>query len=373
MARQIKKRADGRLQRSFTFNGKRYFVYGHSKAELDRKEFEKRTELEAGLEILENPTLDQFHDTWVKDRYGTIKESTIRKQYFQYIKCAEIFIEAAGKRFGEIRLKDVKAMDVREVQRALIDAGKATTTVNGSIAHLSHIFHDAVNERRITFNPCATIKPLKRTEPAARDTTHRALTIKEQKAFFEEAKKSFYYDTYRMAVLTGMRCGEIGALLNSDIRDGMIHVERTITKTETGAYKIGDSTKTDSGKRTIPLNEDIQEVIEHQKEINRMLDGGNVINLNDRIFKAPERGLLMSTPINREIGRICKRIGIERFQFHALRATFATRAIEAGMDPRTLQEILGHSDYGLTMNLYGHVVDDTKTEAMQKLKIAINQ
>ena len=81
----------------------------------------------------------------------------------------------------------------------------------------------------------------------------------------------------------------------------------------------------------------------------------------------------MSTPINREIGRICKRTGIEKFQLHALRATFATRCIESGMNPRTLQEILGHADFGLTMNLYGHVVDDTKRKAMQELSIAINQ
>lgn len=79
----------------------------------------------------------------------------------------------------------------------------------------------------------------------------------------------------------------------------------------------------------------------------------------------------MDTPANREINRICKRTGIEKFTMHALRATFATRAIEQGIDVRTLQELLGHADYGLTMNLYGHVVDDTKQAAMEKLKIVL--
>ena len=58
-------------------------------------------------------------------------------------------------------------------------------------------------------------------------------------------------------------------------------------------------------------------------------------------------------------------------EFHALRATFATRCIEQGIEPRTLQELLGHADFGLTMNLYGYVVDNTKTKAMNKIKIAL--
>lgn len=367
-----KKRSDGRLSRTFTFSGKRYYVYGHSKQELDEKEYQKRVELKSGKEQRDNPTLNQYHEKWTEARRGSIKESTLRCQSFQYNNCANVRIESAGRNLGDIRMKEITVDDIREVQKALL-VNHTTQTTNDAIAHLSHIFHDAVKERRIDYNPCVVVKPLKRIEPKARDTTHRALTIAEQKAFFEAAKESFYYDVFRMGIYTGMRCGEVGALLVSDIFDDMIHVERTITKMEAGGYTIGDTAKTEYGKRTIPLNDDIREVIEHQKAINRILDGENVIILRDRIFKAPERGLLMSTPVNREITRICKRIGIEKFQYHAFRATFATRCIESGMNPRTLQDILGHADFGLTMNLYGHVVDDTKKDAMKNLRIAINQ
>lgn len=367
-----KKRADGRLVRTFTFNGKKYYVYGHNKQELDEREYVKRAELKSGKEQRDNPTLNQYHEKWTESRRGSIKESTLRCQSIQYNNCANVRIESAERNLGDIRLKEITVDDIREVQKTLI-ADHSTQTTNDAIAHLSHIFHDAVKERRIDYNPCTLIKPLKRTEPKARDTTHRALTLAEQKSFFEAAKESFYYDTFRIGIYTGMRCGEVGALFSTDIREDMIHIERTITKTETGGYTIGDSAKTEYGRRTIPMNDDIREVIEHQKAINRMLDAEKVIVLHDRIFKAQERGLLMSTPVNREIARICKRIGIDKFQYHAFRATFATRAIESGMNPRTLQEILGHADFGLTMNLYGHVVDDTKKDAMQNLRIAINQ
>ncbi len=68
---------------------------------------------------------------------------------------------------------------------------------------------------------------------------------------------------------------------------------------------------------------------------------------------------------------LCHIIGIERFTFHAFRATFATRCIEQGVEVRTLQEMLGHADFGLMMNLYGHVLDYTKTKAMNKIRIAL--
>ncbi len=69
-----------------------------------------------------------------------------------------------------------------------------------------------------------------------------------------------------------MRCGEIGALKNSDIYDGMIHVKRTITR-GTAGYEIGSDTKTTHGQRNIPINAEIKEILEHQKHINTMMSG----------------------------------------------------------------------------------------------------
>ena len=66
---------------------------------------------------------------------------------------------------------------------------------------------------------------------------------------------------------------------------------------------------------------------------------------------------------------MCKLAGLEHFTSHALRDTFATRAIESGMNPKTLQMILGHSDISMTMNLYCHVMEDTKSEEMKNIKV----
>lgn len=66
--------------------------------------------------------------------------------------------------------------------------------------------------------------------------------------------------------------------------------------------------------------------------------------------------------------RMCDKAVIERFSMHVLRHTFATRCIEAGMKPKTLHMILGHSNIGITMNLYVHVTDDEKEKEVQSVE-----
>ncbi len=360
--------SDGRLQKSFMFNGKRVYVRARDKDELEKKLYEKKQELASQKEMRENPTVEYFYERWMENRRGSVSEATLRSQRCHYNTISKIKI--SGRAFKDYKLSEIRAEDVRVIQRTLAESDNKAQTVNDKISFLNHIFRDAIKEQYISYNPCAPVKPLKKTEVAARETIHRALTPEETKVFFENMKNSFYYDIFRMAIHTGMRIGEIGALKNSDIYDGAIHVNRTITRREDGSYYVGNQPKTWNGKRTIPINDSIAEIIAHQIEFNQMLEGAEC-GEDDLIFKAPERGLLMATPCDREIKRVCKRSGISHFTCHAFRDTFATRAIEQGIEPRTLQELLGHKDYSLTMNLYGHVIDDTKEKAMDRLKIDI--
>lgn len=366
-----KKRTDGRLQKAFTVEGKRYFVYAKNAKELFEAEKEKREEIARGFDKRNNPCMIEYYERWTEARRGTIKEATLRGQIKEFDAISKVYIPTAQRTFGEMRIKEVSIDDLRTVQAELLKT-RRTQTVNDYMSHLAHCMGDALKQRLIDYNPCILLNRLKRVEEAARDTHHRALSIPEQKAFFEceRCKSSYYNNVFRFAINTGMRAGEIGALRNADIKKDMIHVERTITRAETGEYIIGDDAKTAAGRRTIPLSNATREIIAEQREINTLLDG-RIVSMNDLLFKAPERGLLMSTPMDREIKRICKAAGIEYFTMHAFRATFATRAIESGMNPKTLQEILGHSNYNITMSLYGHCLEDTKKQEMDNLIIAI--
>ena len=269
-------------------------------------------------------------------------------------------------------MKEVDVEILREVQSSLKN-GRKTRTVNDYMAFLKHVFSDACKERVIDYNPCVLIKNLIIIEEQARNTHHRALTLAEQESFFscERAKSSYYYNVFRFAVLTGMRIGEIGAIRFSDVYDGLIHVERTITRLESGAYAVGADGKTQAAKRVIPVNEQIIQILEEQREYNRLLDG-KVSPIDDYVFKVVERGLLLATPVDREIKRICKVAGIAPFNAHAFRATFATRAIESGkMAPRALMEVLGHKDVNLSLGLYGHCLEDTLRQEMRAVVIAL--
>lgn len=368
MAKQ-KKRKDGYYKRSFTFNGRKHYVYAKTQAELDDKIATKKAELSNKVEKRENPTVSEYYERWQTAREKTVSDNTIRTQNHSFSVMSCIVIPSMGVKFGNMKMSDVTIDDLRHIQNVLL-ADRMTRTVNDYTSMLNHIFQDACNERILSYNPCVMLKRLKRTEETARSTYHRALTVEETKQFFEKAKESYYYDVFRMAIYTGMRIGEIGALKYSDIHDGFIHVERTVTRDTCGGYVIGRDAKTAAGKRKIPITDAISEVLTHQKQLNIMLDDG-VVDLSQPIFRAPMRGILKAGQVDREIKEICNDINIDIFTAHAFRDTFATRAVENGMNLKTLQEILGHADFAITMNLYAHAMDETKTREMKELSIAI--
>ena len=81
---------------------------------------------------------------------------------------------------------------------------------------------------------------------------------------------------------------------------------------------------------------------------------------------------MKSSTYDTALSKICDKVGIKRFSMHVLRHTFATRCIEAGMMPKTLQKILGHSSTGITMILYVHVTEDEKHKEIDLVADALN-
>ena len=196
------------------------------------------------------------------------------------------------------------------------------------------------------------------------------MTDDEIHRFFEAAEGVWYYNLFVVMIQTGCRAGEACALMYEDVGEEFLSIKRTVTRNEDGNYVIGSTAKTKAGVREIPLNDTIREVLADQREFNEK----NHMNKDegDTLYFHNSRGGVTSAHhINETIEVICRDNGIEPFSTHAFRHTFATRAIESGMMPKTLQDILGHADINMTMNLYSHVMDETKIKEMGRVHISL--
>lgn len=374
-------RTDGRLMYQFKFGDKRHTVYGMTVEECMSKRDKKIKELENGkYKSAKQITMSEYFDRWIDAKTGTVKETTIRTDTILLNRIAATVIDESGTTFGDLILTKVESQNVRDLQKALLKEvtikekdgkelkrkGMKTRAANDAIYLLKSVFKTAIEERTIEWNP-VTVRPLKRTEPLARDTIHRALTKQETKQFLKVAQDldSSYYNLYVFLLNTGARLGEAGALYISDVGKDGVHICRTITRTEDGGYRIGDDTKTVAGQRIIPMNEAARQAWEDQKKLNDKFSDGKIIELKTPVFKAPRGSLLKSANVNSDIKRVCEKANIERFSVHAFRDTFATRCVEADMQVKTLQEILGHTDVSMTLGLYAHCMDEQKQEQLK--------
>ena len=370
---RLKKRADGRFRASFTYQGKQYYVYSRNRAELETLKAEKLKELQENREHYDNPTLNEFYESFTLARSSEVRGNTLRTQKMQFKSIASTEI-TKGLTFGQMRIRDISRKDIENCREIMLKDGKTPENLNTSFAHLNHVFNAALINETIATNPCRQLKRLRRTATPVTDNKtgkHRALTEEETNKFFvaAEERKSYYIRVFKILILTGMRIGEVSALYPTDIdhQNHIIHVRRTVTRNEFGIYEIGENPKTASGVRDIPLTEEVFSIIQEQNTFNRFVFGNDYSGL---IFPSSEKEILRQYTVNREIKRICEKAGIIPFTCHALRATFATRFIEQRPgDYKILSEILGHKNVGITLNLYTHVMFDKKIESLNAINI----
>ncbi len=137
-------------------------------------------------------------------------------------------------------------------------------------------------------------------------------------------------------------------------------------------YKVGEwrvgPPKSKSGYRTIPLTDEAIRILNNQRAKNMDLKCV-AMEWADTVFLCRNGTPVKNSTYDTGLFKYCDRVGIPRF--HVLRHTFATRCIEAVMKPKTLQKILGHSNIGITMNLYVHVTEDEKLKEINLMASAL--
>lgn len=315
-----------------------------------------------GIDALGDMTVTAWFEYWIANIKGdSIRPNTIRNY-------KERFEHNIKGCIGNMLLSDVKPMHCQNVLNQMKDDYKTSTIYQTRIA-LYCMFADAVENDVILKNPVTkAVKYNIGKEPKK----VRALTIEEQKKFLEVAQGTSNYNQFAFLLQTGLRTGELIGLKWSDIdfKKKVIHIQRSMEyRYSVGEWRIGEP-KSKSGYRDVPLTEEAISILKNQREKLKTI---KVINMDfkDFVFLCRKGEPTKNSAYDTTLFKLCDKAGIDRFSMHVLRHTYATRAIEGGIRPKTLQVILGHSNVGITMNLYVHVTEDEKMKEVEKIESAL--
>lgn len=265
--------------------------------------------------------------------------------------------------------RNISELGRREIQEFLTQQKKdgnmrngeklSATSTNMMLSILNLAFEYACDMEYVEENPCVRVR---RTKPEAKKV--EAFTVEEQRAIEIEISRSDDRRLHgiRLCLYTGIRIGELLGLTwdDIDLDRGVIKITKTVyrEKGENGAWRLCvDTPKTKASDRIIPLPEYITNMLRQDYE--------SAISPYVVENKKGERMSIRSYQYIFE--KLTERAGVRKLNFHALRHTFATRAIECGMDIKTVADIMGHQNASITLNRYAHCMLDHKIEMMQKL------
>lgn len=383
LGKGISQRKDGRYCGRFTDRfGRRQSVYAFKLSELRSLMNTAIYENEKRLNVYsERITVNDWYETWM-DLY---KKNTVRATtYANYSSNYERYIRAE---IGFIRLADINAAHIQKLLNSLHEKGYMYKTVLQVRIILVDMFEKAIASEFMTKNPAKGATVIK-----GRQKERRVLTVDEQATFLKAIAGDWYEPLFCLALLTGLRQGELCALTWDDIdfEAKTLSVNKTLVYSknigeESASYKFNPP-KTQKGNRTIPLTNEAIIVLRKQKAQCEWLK--SQIGTRDNL--TPVKGFenlvfytRMATPVCERsivaaIKAVLRRINKNRaedepefayFTPHTLRHTFATRCFESGMQPKTLQELLGHNSLEMTMGLYTHVTEEMKQREVEKITL----
>ncbi len=382
----ISKRADGRYQGRFTFQGERFTLYDRDIKALQKKMADAKYEMEHGIYLnAQHMTMDTFFQTWIRE----IKENTVKANTLSvYMEIYKIHI---APNLGKMQVSSINKLMIQRLLNNMSKSGLSANTLAKTKAILYSIFKEAMENRMISYNPCENIT-IRRDK-----TERRVLTYDEQKIFLETIQGSRYEMLCILGLSTGLRIGELSGLRWSDIdfENKTLTVERTyIYLHDVNNHQMQDvfhSPKTKNSCRTIRLLDSTLTLLkQHKTKQDREkatagknwcpVEGGEELVFTTKTG-GPVRGLNVAETLNNYVRKINKReellaakekrepVIFERITPHTLRHTFATRAFESGIPPKVVQQILGHSSLEMTMDLYTHVTEDVQSKEIQKLEM----
>ncbi len=321
-----------------------------------------------------NVTLNKWFDTWINVYKKNAVRSGTKTHYLL------VFEKHIKPFLGYYELSEIKQSNVRKLINKLEAEGLGYSTQSRVKIMLTDMFDKAVMDDLIVKNPAKGVRITRKDK-----FERRVFSKEEQITFFECSKGTYFDNLFVVAVNTGMRIGEICALTWEDIdfKTKKIRVNKTLSYRklegdEKKTFHIGPP-KTTTSNREIPISSACEKALKKQFILrNNIMSSHKVKPLKgfeDILFVSRNGWPLCDQTIIDALDRIVNEINysrdegeqFQRLSPHCFRHTFATRCFEAGIPPKTVQILLGHATLDMTMNLYTHVLEDKKDEALVAL------
>lgn len=375
--------ADGRYRFRYTdANGKRKSVYSWRLVATDSLPYGKRDNLplreqekiinrDLEDDILPDGgglTVLQLSKKYVATKTGV--KHTTRAGYGTVLRLLERDPFGA-KRIDRVRLSDAKEWLIKLQQ---VDK-KSYSSIHTIRGVLRPAFQMAVDDDILRKNPFDFLIATVLVNDAV---TREAISRKQERTFLEFVKNDShfcrYYDGFYILFNTGMRVSEFTGLTISDVdmENRTINIDHQLQKTGTLVYI--NTTKTNAGKRVIPMQDDVYECFERilarrpKLKVEPMIDGYSGFLWFDKDGK-PMVALHWEKYFQHAVDKYNSiyRVQLPRITPHVCRHTYCSNMAKSGMNPKVLQYLMGHSDISVTLNTYTHLKFDDAKDEMEKM------
>ena len=377
-------RADGKYQYKYHIDGKPHFVYSWRLEPTDKlpkgkkpclslRELEKQVNTD--LDILVNIVDGQMTVCELVDRYLKTKTGVRQSTRQGYVTVQGVLTKEP---FGKKTIRSVKTSDAKMFLIKLQqEDGKSYSSIHTIRGVLRPAFQMAVDDDILVKNPFGfQLAGVLVNDAVTREVIYKDQMRKFLKFVHDDVAYCKYYEVVYILFHTGMRISEFCGLTLKDIdlEKMTVNIDHQLQRTSDMRYII-ETTKTDAGTRVLPITEDVAEMFQaiiedrNASKVEKDIDGYSGFLFYDD-NGMPLVAMHWQHRFNHMVGRYndIYRVQMPNITPHVCRHTYCSNMAKSGMNPKTLQYLMGHSDISVTMNVYTHIGFDDAEEELKRME-----